>query len=172
MPVVRNAQLRIPSYVPLAKGSGGDTGNDLIFALKVSRIQKDISDGATALIFPGFENALLGYSMIRFTISITGAVLEDGQHDAHPLVSAAFHIPDFVDMEEAAICWNNQAAPGVALSLLPSLMIEHDGGDWREYKGVISRMELTRREGYEQVDFNMTFLVAWSESNPGLREWN
>ncbi len=169
----RDARLRIPSYTVIPEGLLDSTAKDLIFSLKVHRIQKDITDGADVLVYYSRNSIPLSFSIIRFVITIEGVVLEDGSHVDHPLTTATEHQPDYVDMEEAALLWNNAATPDGDLDLMPQLEIEHGAaGAFRIYKGLIREMELVRETGRSEVDFKMVFDVAWSESNPTLREWS
>ena len=171
----RAVRLRIPNYQPFDTDPDAViTGKDLILRLKVSRIQKEMSDGAQALVFPFFEGTIVSYEMVRMIITLTGSVLEDGAHGAHPVIDAVEHDPDFIDLEETVVLWNNRVRPAdktpANLNLFPQLEIDTVDG-FRIYKGAISKLELTRREGKEQVDFVLQFAVAWSEDSPPLREW-
>ncbi len=161
-----DARIRINTYQPIPLGLGG-SATDIIFRLKVSRIQKDISDGTTVLALPAFLTSTLGFSIIRFMITLDGVIVEDGSHSAHPVSTSTEHDPDWIDMEEMAIMWNNDVG-----DTLPQLEIQHSGADWRTYKGVIQQVTLHKRAGHRQVDFKLVFGVVWSSDNPTLREWS
>jgi hypothetical protein len=168
-------RLRIPNYQTIEHGPGGTEGKDIVFALQVSRIQRDITDGAQVLAYNNFQSSLFCYSIVRMVITVSGTLIEDSSatHTAHPVTDAIEHSPDFIDMEEAAVCWNNGARPGVDdLDLLPRLEITHDGSSYRVYRGVITKLTMVRAEGRSAVDFNLVFAVAWAEDSPTLREWS
>lgn len=170
----RAVRLRIPSYLAIEGAPSGDTGKDLIFMLKVPRVQRDISDGGMILNFAGLNNAPLDFSIIRYVITLSGYIEESTlAHTDHPLLTGVEHEPDWIDMEEAALTFNNQASPGGALSTIPSLELNYgtQGDAWRIYKGVIQSLEMVRLEGKTQVDFTLVFAVVWSDVNPALREW-
>ena len=143
-----DVRLRIPNYTLIPEGPlTGSSGKDIIFRLQASRIQKDVDDSAQVLVFYGRNSEVLGFSQIKMIITVTGVVLEDGAHVAHPVTTAVEHDPDFVDMEEAAVAWNNAATPETLGDLVPQLEIEHGAaGAFRVYKGLIGTMELVRSE--------------------------
>ena len=168
---VRNARLRINPYKPLT--AGADATKDLIMRLKVSRIQKDISDGAMVIQHADqFQSTGLSFQIVRYTITIDGVLLEDNTHSAHPLTTATEHDPDFVDFEEMLVMWNNDF--GIDdFSTYPTLEIEHDGiNGFRTYVGVIQGGELVQRANRIEVGFKLRFGVTWdAKSSPGIREW-
>ena len=173
---LRNARIRVNPYVPIKDPDGvayvgGDATKELIFNLKVSRVQKDISDGATVVNVAGFSALPLDFSIIRFMITIDGVVLDDVAHDSqsntHPLTTATEHEPDFVDLEEACITWNN-GAPDV----FPILDIEHDGDGFRSYPGLFMGFEFTKRASAAEIAYKIQFAVVWSPTTPTLREWS
>lgn len=170
----RNARLRIPSYAAPDGFPTGDDGKDLIFRLKARRIQKNLSDGAQTVALSYYNFITLSYSMVKFTITLEGVVEEfdADRHSSHPVSSGTEHDPDWIDLEEAAALWNNQARPGAADASVPSLEIEHDGSGFRTYKGVITMVEMTRREGESFPQLRLVFDVVWSDTNPTLREWS
>jgi hypothetical protein len=169
----RDARLRIKDYVPIPKGPGGTSGQDLILRLQATRIQKDLTDGASILSYVGYNPSdTLSYSIVQFIITVTGIVIDDVTHTAHPLTTGVEHVPDFIDLEEAAIAWNNQASNfATDPDKAPQLEIQYDGANWRVYKGAILSMVLKRTAGHVAVDFTLQFAVAWSLDNPTLREW-
>ncbi len=169
----RDCRLRIPRYTVIPEGLlGGSSTKDLIFSLKARRIQKDIADGGQIINLYGRNAIPLSFSIIRFVITVDGSIVEDGTHSDHPVTTAEEHVPDWVDMEEAAVLWNNAATPDGNPNLTPQLEIEHGiDGAFRVYKGLIRELELVRYGGKSQVDFKLLFEVAWSTSNPTLREW-
>ncbi len=170
----RAVRLRIPSYLAIDGASATDTGKDLIFILQVSRVQRDITDGGMVLNFAGLNNASLDFSILRYVITLNGYIEQTPlAHTAHPLLTGVEHAPDWIDMEEAALTFNNQAKPGGVLATIPSLELNYgtQGDTFRVYKGVIQSLEMVRREGKTQVVFTLVFAVVWSDTDPTLREW-
>ena len=164
---LRNARLRITQYTPIPDGPGGDATKELILRLKVSRVQKDISDSAVAVVLAQFKALPLAFSQVRFMITIEGVVTDDISHSAHPLADGVEHDPDLVDLEEACITWNNNAP-----TVLPILEIEHDGNSFRTYAGVIAGFEWTKVASKAEIRYKMQFAVVWSPTDfPGIREW-
>ncbi len=165
---LRNARIRVNPYAPITDGPGGDATKELVFRLKISRIQKDITDGASVVNVAGFSALPLDFSIIRFIITLDGVVQDDKNHTAHPLSDGVEHDPDLVDLEEACITWNN-GAPDV----LPILDIEHDGDGFRSYKGLFMGFEFTKRASVSEISFKIQFAVIWDAADsPGLREWS
>lgn len=171
----RPARLRIPYYNYIAGTSSSDDGKDIILTLKAARIQRDIANGADILNFPGLQNSPLAFGIIKYIITVSG-VFEETElaHSSHPVTTSTEHDPDWIDFEEAALTFNNAARPGGPLTYMPSLEIDYGahGDAWRIYKGVIQSLELVRREGSTNCEFTLIFAVAWSDSNPTLREWS
>ncbi len=170
----RAVRLRIPSYLAIEGASATDTGKDLIYILQAERIQRDITDGGRVLSFAGRNNVTWAFSILRYAITINGTFEENLQeHTIHPLLTAVEHEPDWIDMEEATITWNNQAKPNGADAITPSLELNYgtQGDAFRIYKGVIKELEMVREEGKTEVAFKLVFEVVWSDTNPTLREW-
>ena len=168
---VRNARLRINPYKPLT--AGADATKDLIVRLKVGRIQKDISDGAMVIQHADqFQSTGLSFQIVQYVITLDGVLVEDNSHTAHPLTTSVEHDPDFVDLEEILVMWNNDFDVD-DFSTYPTLEIEHDGvNGFRSYVGVIQGGELVQRAGHSEVSFKLRFGVTWdAKDNPGIREW-
>jgi len=162
------ARLRITSYTPITNGPGGTIGQDLIFRLKAAKTLYDLTDSGKVLVFPSLFSELLVFSIVRYSITVVGVVLENSvAHTAHALSTGVEHDPDYIDMEEACLAWNNQAP-----ATLPQLELRYDGTNWRVYKGVIQTLTLVKNAGHEEVDFSLRFAVEWSSTNPTLREWS
>ena len=169
---VRNARIRVSPYKPLT--AGADATKDLIVRLKASRIQKDISDGAQVLQHADqFQSTGLSFQIVQYVITLEGVLTEDNAHSAHPLTTATEHDPDYVDLEELLVLWNNDFDID-DFSTYPRLEIEHNGVDgFRTYVGVIQGGEVIQRAGHAEVSFKIRFGVTWdAKDNPGLREWN
>ncbi len=175
---VLDARLRAPAYTVIQYSPDNTPATkDIIFRMKVNRIQKDISDGARALYLPGYITETLSLGLIKYVITVQGVFVNDGVHASHtttPVADATEHDPDFIDYEEAAILFNHDFA-----NKLVNLEIEF-GGDqntagtapiFRVYEGLILSMELVITAGHFQGDFTMQFGVAWSDETPNLREW-
>lgn len=177
----RSARLRIPSYTVIPGGNSADEGKDIILLLNVNRVQRDISDGTMVLNFAGFNETTLGFSIIRFVITLSGTIEEtSGGHTAHldAALETLGHGPDWIDMEEAAITFNFAASPGGSLSEVPSLELNYGefNDEWRVYKGVVQTLEMVRREGSTQTDFTLVFSVVYKGTDktplPALRQWS
>ncbi len=178
---VRSVRLRIPSYTTIPEGSGGTAGKDIIFALKANRVQKNLTDGAKVLVYYGRNSNTLSFEIMKFAITVTGVLTDEPGssssdplpiHANHPLTTAVEHVPDFIDMEEAAVLWNNATTPDGNANLMPQLEIEQGrNGTFRVYKGLIREMTLTKYAGKIAADFSLMFDVVWSDETPTLREW-
>lgn len=184
---VLSARLRIPRYRAYAQARDNlpvlSTGPDLIFRLQVERIQKEIRDQARILVFPSFESEPLSFFMIQFVIKLHCRIPEDGTHTAHPLTTSVEHDPDWVDLEEASVLWNNGAQTQAPDNDYPQLELQYGENydvsvspapaldDWRVYKGVILELVLTKQAGFRMNRFELLFGVAWTSTLPGLREW-
>jgi len=175
---VLDARLRAPAYTVIEYSPDiTPKTKDIIFQMKVNRIQKDISDGARALYLPSFITETLSLGLIKYVITVQGVFVEDATHASHttvPVADGVVHDPDFIDYEEATILFNHDFS-----KQLVELQIEF-GGDqntagtapiFRIYEGLILSMELVITAGHAQGDFTMQFGVAWSEDTPTLREW-
>lgn len=175
----RSARLRIPSYTSIKGGSSSDDGKNIILNLNLTRVQRDISDGAMILNFASFNETSLNFSILRYAITINGVIEETAAaHTAHAVSTGTEHEPDWIDLEEAAITFNNAAKPGGSLDEVPSLELNYGefGDEWRVYKGVIQSLEMVRREGVTQVDFTLVFNVVYKGTDPSpvptLRQWS
>lgn len=169
-----DARLRVPNFVvqnadavPIFPGiAAGDNGKSLRFNLKVNRIQRDINDGSLALVLPAFTSDTLTFSIIKYIITLHGTVYDD-THTVHPLASDTDHEPDFIDLEEAAVAWNNDAPANDC-----RLDIEFNGSTWRTYGGIILDLTLTWAANRRERPFILRFAVRWDETVNTLREWS
>lgn len=162
-----DARLRITSFTAPALAGTGDNGKDLIFDLKCSRVQRDLSDSVRTLVMPRLRGGVtVPMTTVAYTIALTGVVDERG-HSDHAVSSGVAHEPDMVDLEEAAVSWNLEA-PGQ----LVHLELDYNGQSWRVYQGLIQQLTMVREAGRSEVDFILVFTVLWDpETNPGIREW-
>lgn len=161
-----DARIRLNEYQPIRQGNGG-SAKDLIFRLKVTRSQKDLTDGAKVLSTGDFYTNTLVFSQVRFIITLEGVVVEDGTHSAHPVSASTEHDPDWIDLEEMGVLWNSDVPDN-----FPQLEIQYNGSAWRVYKGVIQELTLLKTAGHKQANFKLVFGVVWSADNPTLREWS
>jgi hypothetical protein len=142
----------------------GGTPINLILDLRYRRWQETIETGAMTLPTAGFRVDALALNIIKMVIDVDGFIY--GAHAVHPVVSGEAHVPDVVDIEEAAILINKDA-PVTRVSLTLPLV-----SGVRTYEGVISRLALIGNGGVNGHEFKLTFTAAWNTVAPALREWN
>ncbi len=183
----RSVRLRIKRYIPIPEGAPLlATEKDLIFTLNCNRLQKEITDSSEVKTYYGRNSIELSFSIVRFTIMVDGWLGNESKstdHSVHAVgnpVSGVEHDPDYVDLEEAALYWNNQATPNGDRDFMPQLEVQHghlhktgpEDSGFRIYKGLIRELELVKYGAKAAIYFKLLFDVVWSAADdPGIREW-
>ncbi len=150
--------------------TGTASAKDICFILCVLEWREKIETGAIVLGVGLYENIAFSLNFADINIKLT-AILPPN-HGEHPLIvdaccNAIVHLPDFVDIEEAAIAFNQIgiAKDKVSISLpLPAGI--------RTYEGVIESVALITPPGTVFRQLILNFQVAWNPSFPTLRVWN
>ncbi len=158
-----DVQLRHPSF----------DGVDVILNLDMREWRGKVKTNAIMLNIPDFQNLPLPLNYANLEITVKGTIFR--QHEPHPVTTAVAHVPDIIDLEEAAIRWNRDIPETLPTLSIPLVGTANEGGGLgvrRVYSGIIKQLTLIDLPGTDQYDFTLVFGVAWNVSNPDLREWN
>ncbi len=153
--------LACTTYTPIFGGAA----IAICLELCVTEWRMKINTNAIMLNVPDFQNLPLPLNYAKVDMTLRGIAAR--QHTVHPLTSEVDHVPDIIDLEEAAMLFNKDVP-----TLLTEIKLELVSGFTRTYTGVITKMALVDNPGTDRYDFIMTFSAGWNVSNPALREWN
>ncbi len=153
--------LACTTYTPIF----GGVAIAICLELCVTEWRLKINTNAIMLNVPDFQNLPLPLNYAKVDMTLRGIAAR--HHTVHPLTSEVDHVPDIIDLEEAAMLFNKDVP-----TLLTEIKLELASGFTRTYTGVITKMALVDNPGTDRYDFIMTFSAGWNVSNPALREWN
>ncbi len=148
-------------------------GLDVLFDLAMTEWRSKTKTNAIVLNVPDFQNLPLPLNYVDMEITIKGNIYK--RHEPHAVTGGVAHVPDVIDLEEAAVRWNKdvpEVLPTVSLPLVGTAAEGGGSGVQRVYSGVIKRVTIVDNPGTDQYDFTVVFGVSWNVSNPDLREWN
>lgn len=150
-----------------------DTIEDLCFTLAIESWKQTIEPTAWVLPTARFTGVALSLNNIKFLIELHGTIY--AQHQVHPVGSGTPHIPDKIDLEEAALLFNKEGMENRArlVAVFPNYS-DTSSPLTREYVGAVKDLVIVQSPDQTPPgtwDFRLTFQVIWTVSRPAFRGW-
>ena len=145
-----------------------ETPLDICFVLCLLEWREKIETRALVIGMGKHENLAFTTNFAVMRIQLKGIIPLGEPHQPHPLSSGVDHIPDAVDLEEAALYFN-----GIGFSSKHKARLELPlPSGVRSYEGVIESIAIIEYPGTDRIEFVMQFGADWNPSFPTLRAFN